>query len=86
MAGLSILKHTYDICDEALCERRVTPAIKRQMRWHAAVEAVIGHFKAEHRMGRNHAHATGDATNAVLAAAGYNFRLLIRWLKLLCGS
>ena len=25
----------------------------------------------------------GDANNAVLAAAGYNFRRLIRWLRLL---
>jgi hypothetical protein len=32
-------------------------------------------------MGRNHlAHAAGDATNAVLAAAGYNFRRLLAWL------
>ena len=65
-------------------KRRVTPQIKRQMRRRAAVEPVIGHLKAEHRMGRNHlAHATGDASNAVLAAAGYNFRLLIKWLRLL---
>jgi IS5 family transposase len=65
-------------------KRRVTPQIKRQMRRRAAVEPVIGHLKAEHRMGRNHlAHATGDAINAVLAAAGYNFRLLLRWLKFL---
>jgi IS5 family transposase len=65
-------------------KRRVTPHIKRQMRRRAAVEPVIGHLKEEHRMGRNHlAHATGDAINAVLAAAGYNFRLLIRWLRLL---
>ncbi len=36
-------------------------------------------------MGRNHlAHSTGDATNAVLAGVGYNFRLLLRWLALLC--
>jgi IS5 family transposase len=50
----------------------------------AAVEPVIGHLKAKHRMGRNHiVHSAGDATNAVLAAAGYNFRLLIRWLRLL---
>jgi IS5 family transposase len=63
-------------------KRRVTPQIKRQMRRRAAVEPVIGHLKAEHRMGRNHlAHAAGDAINAVLAAAGYNFRLLISWLK-----
>jgi IS5 family transposase len=68
-------------------KRRVTPVIKRQMRRRAAVEPVIGHLKAEHRMGRNHlAHAAGDASNAVLAAAGYNFRLLLRWLKLLWWS
>jgi hypothetical protein len=37
-------------------------------------------MKAEHRMGRNYlAHATGDAVNAVLAAAGYNFRRLLAW-------
>jgi IS5 family transposase len=35
-------------------------------------------------MGRNHlAHAAGDATNAVLAAAGYNFRRLLAWLAIL---
>ena len=45
---------------------------------------VIGHLKDDHRMGRNYlAHSTGDAINAVLAAAGYNFRRLIRWLRLL---
>ncbi|HEY4973312.1 MAG TPA: IS5/IS1182 family transposase, partial [Steroidobacteraceae bacterium] len=34
--------------------------------------------------GRNYLwHRRGDATNAVLAAAGYNFRRLIRWLRLL---
>jgi IS5 family transposase len=54
------------------------------MRRRAAIEPVIGHPKAEHRMGRNYlAHATGDAINVILAAAGYNFRLLTRWLKLL---
>lgn len=65
-------------------KRRVTPQIKRQMRRRAAVEPVIGHLKAEHRMSRNHlVHASGDAINAVLAAAGYNFSLLLRWLRLL---
>src|SRR4051812_37193473 len=38
----------------------------------------------EHRMGRNHlAGRAGDAANAVLAAVGYNFGLLLRWLALL---
>ena len=35
-------------------------------------------------MGRNFlAHRQGDAINVVLAAAGYNFRRLIQWLRLL---
>jgi IS5 family transposase len=64
-------------------KRGVTPQIKRQMRRRSAVEPVIGHLKSEHRMGRNYlAHRAGDAINPVLAAAGYNFRLLIRWLRL----
>ena len=33
--------------------RRVTKAIRREMRRRAAVEPVIGHLKAEHRMQRN---------------------------------
>ena len=64
--------------------RRVTPQIKRDLKRRSAVEPVIGHLKDDHRMGRNHlAHSSGDAINAVLAAVGYNFRLLLRWLKLL---
>ena len=62
-------------------KRRVTAQIKRELRRRAAVEPVIGHLKAEHRMDRNHlAGRAGDAINAVLAAAGYNFGLLLRWL------
>src|SRR5262252_953093 len=60
-------------------KRRVTPQIKREFKRRAAIEPVIGHLK-----GRNHlAHASGDAINAVLAAAGYNFRRLLAWLRLL---
>jgi IS5 family transposase len=65
-------------------KRDVTDQIKRAFRRRAAVEPVIGHLKDDHRMGRNYlAHSTGDAINAVLAAAGYNFRRLIAWLRLL---
>jgi IS5 family transposase len=61
--------------------RRVTTPIRREMRRRAAVEPVIGHMKAEHRMGRNYLKGRdGDRINAVLAAAGYNFSLLLRWL------
>src|SRR5215471_12823956 len=65
-------------------KRRVTPQIKREFKRRAAIEPVIGHLKEHHRMGRNYlAHASGDATNAVLAAAGYNFRRLLAWLRFL---
>jgi transposase, IS5 family len=62
----------------------VTPQIKRQLRRRSAVEPAIGHLKSEHRMGCNYLwHREGDAINAVLAAVGYNFRRLIRWLSLM---
>src|ERR1700757_5211457 len=65
-------------------KRGVTPQIKRELRRRSAVEPVIGHLKAEHRMGRNYLwFRHGDANNAVLAAVGYNFRRLIHWLRLL---
>ena len=65
-------------------KRRLTPQIKRKFKRRAAIEPVIGHLKEHHRMGRNHlAHASGDAINAVLAAAGYNLRRLLAWLRLL---
>lgn len=64
--------------------RRVTAAIRREMKRRAAIEPVIGHMKAEHRMGRNYLKGrNGDRINAVLAAAGYNFSLLLRWLAAL---
>jgi len=66
-------------------KRGLTEEIKRAFRRRAAVEPVIGHLKSDHRMNRNFlALAIGDAANAVLAAAGYNFSLLLRWLRLLC--
>ncbi len=65
-------------------KRRVTPQIKREMRRRSAIEPVIGHLKNEHRMDRNYlAGRHGDANNAILAAVGYNFRRLIRWLTFL---
>jgi len=47
------------------------------MRRRAAVESVIGHVKEDHRIkGRE-----GDRNNAVLAAAGYKFGLLLSWFE-----
>lgn len=66
--------------------RRTTTAIKREMKRRAAVEPIIGHLKAEHRMGRNYLKGrSGDRINALLAAVGFNFHLLVRWFEaLLC--
>jgi len=65
-------------------KRGVTDEIKRQFRRRATIEPVIGHTKSERRMARNDlAHRAGDAINAVLAAAGYNFRRVLRWLSFL---
>jgi IS5 family transposase len=61
-------------------KRRLTPQLKRELRRPATIELLIGHLKAEHRMGRN--YLAGDAVNALLAAAGHNFHLLLRWLEL----
>jgi hypothetical protein len=60
-------------------KRRVTAAIKRQF------SRRTGRLKNEHRMTRNHlAGSQSDAAHAVFAAVGYNFRLLLKWLSLLC--
>jgi IS5 family transposase len=63
-----------------------TASIKREMKRRAAVEPVIGHLKADHRMDRNYLKGrNGDRINAILAAAGFNFHLLLRWIAtLLC--
>ena len=64
--------------------RHVTAVIRREMKRRAAIEPVIGHVKGEHRMGRNYLKGRdGDRMNAVLAAVGYNFHLLRRWLETL---
>ena len=49
-----------------------------------AIEPVIGHLKAEHRLDRNRLKGReGDCANAILTAAGYNFHLLLRRLQAL---
>jgi IS5 family transposase len=46
-----------------------------------AIEPIIGHLKADHRMDRCHLKGeTGDRLHAVLCAAGYNIRWLLRMI------
>lgn len=64
--------------------RGVTAAIKRELQRRAAVEPVIGHMKSDGHLGRNFLKGIlGDQVNAILAAVGHNFRLLLRWLRLI---
>jgi len=65
-------------------KRGVFGAIKRELRRRSAIEAVIGHMKSDGHLGRNFLKGRhGDHANAVLTAAGYNFRLVLRWLRAL---
>ena len=55
---------------------------KRQRKWvrrRQAIEPLIGHLKADHRLDRCWLKGSeGDALHAVLCAAGYNLRWLLR--------
>ena len=63
--------------------RGLTPTIKRELRRRSAIEPMIGHMKADGRLGRNHLlGAAGDAINALLVAAGHNLRLILNRLRL----
>jgi len=58
-----------------------SPSERRRRRRRSAIEPKIGHLKSDHRMDRCFlARLTGDAINAVLAAAGSNLRKLLRRL------
>jgi IS5 family transposase len=52
---------------------------RRQLARRQAIEPIIGHLKADHRMGRCHLKGElGDRLHTVLCAAGYNLRWLMR--------
>jgi len=61
--------------------RRGRPAksLWRWMKRRAAIKPGIGHLKREHRMARNRLKGVeGDRINAILSAAGMNFRKLLK--------
>lgn len=61
--------------------RRITPQEKRALRRRQAIEPLIGHLKADHRMVRCPLKGSlGDCLHAVLCAAGYNIRWLLRMI------
>ena len=59
--------------------RRLTRRQKKCRKRRSAVEPKIGHMKSDHRLGRCFLRGlSGDAINAVLAAAGSNMQKLLR--------
>ena len=62
-------------------DKRLTDEERRLLKRRQAIEPIIGHLKADHRMDRCHLKASeGDAIHAVLCAAGYNIRWLLRMI------
>lgn len=61
--------------------QQATRVLGRMLRRRAAIEPTIGHLKSGHRLDRSDLVGRGsDRINAVLSAAGYNLRKLLRWL------
>lgn len=61
---------------------RTSKSLWKWMKRRAAVEPSIGHLKQEHRMDRNRLKGViGDKINAILSAAGMNFRKLMRFIE-----
>jgi len=61
--------------------KSLTEQEKKMLKRRQAIEPIIGHLKADHRMNRCHLKgAEGDSLHAVLCAAGYNIRWLLRMI------
>lgn len=61
--------------------KRATRTIRRMLKRRAAIEPTIGHLKGDNRLDRNYLTGReGDKINALLSAAGYNLRKLLRWI------
>jgi transposase, IS5 family len=76
-------KHDYQGTSQIHVDKKTRGGTARRLwRWikrRAAIEPAIGHLKAEHRMERNRLWGEqGDMVNAILSAAGMNFRKLLK--------
>ena len=64
--------------------KALKPSLKAELKRRSAIEPVIGHMKADHRMGKNHLKGrSGDRFNVKMAAIGFNFRRILKWLEAL---
>ena len=61
--------------------KSLTDEDKKDLKRRQAIEPIIGHLKADHRLNRCHLKGSlGDSLHAVLCAAGYNIRWLLRMI------
>jgi transposase, IS5 family len=61
--------------------KRISRQEREQLKRRQAIEPMIGHLKSDHRMGRCHLKGVqGDRLHAVLCAAGYNIKWLLRMI------
>jgi len=61
--------------------KRLTPKERQLLKRRQAIEPVIGHLKSDHGMSRCHLKGRiGDAIHAVLCAAGFNMKWLLRMI------
>jgi len=61
--------------------KRISEQERKLLKRRQAIEPIIGHLKSDHRMERCHLKAaTGDRLHAVLCAAGYNIKWLLRMI------
>ena len=59
--------------------KRLSAQERKLLKRRQAIEPITRHLKADHRMDRCHLKGqTGDRLHAVLCAAGYNIRWLLR--------
>ena len=61
--------------------RRNTPEERELLKRRQPIESIIGYLKEDHRIGRCHLKGeSGDRLHAVLCAAGYNIKWLLRMI------
>lgn len=61
--------------------KRISEQDRKLLKRRQAIEPIIGHLKADHRMERCHLKGEiGDKLHAVLCAAGYNIQWLLRMI------
>ena len=61
--------------------KALKPLLAAELKRRSAIEPVIGHMKADHRVSKNDLKGrSGDRFSLKMAAIGFNFRRILKWL------